>query len=163
LSEILVGRIAGVFGVRGELKCDPTSAGRTLFSPGESLRLQLADGSSQNVRLVSVREHKNRLLIRLPGIESADEAQRCAGATFYAQRGRIVLGPGEYLDRDLAGCVLYDVSGKRLGTVTGVDHYPSSDMLVVEGKLVPMVSQFIASIDVGAKRIVVELPEGLLD
>ena len=162
-DEIPVGRIAGVFGVRGELKCDPTSSGRTLFSPGQTLRAELSDGSSQALRLGSVREHKHRLLIHLPGVENADEAQRFVGATFYASRERIVLEPGEYLDRDLAGCSLYDSSGKQLGTVTRVDHYPGSDMLVVGNKLVPMISQFIKSIDIGAKRIVVEVPPGLLD
>ena len=162
-DELPVGRIAGVFGVHGELKCDPTSAGRTLFSRGALLRLELAGGSSQTVQLTSVREHKNRLLIHLPGVENADEAQPYVGATFYANRERIVLEPGEYLDCDLIGCSLYDESGKHLGTVTRVDHYPSSDMLVVGNNLVPMISQFIKSIDVGAKRIVVEVPPGLLD
>jgi ribosomal 30S subunit maturation factor RimM len=50
-----------------------------------------------------------------------------------------------------------------LGLVTAVEHYPSSDMLVVNGKLVPMVGEFIKSIDTGAKRITVSLPAGLLD
>lgn len=162
-NELPVGRIAGVFGIRGELKCDPTSAGRTLFSARAQLRAVLGDGSSQEVRLASVREHKGRLLIRLPGIETANDAQRYAGATLYADRGRIELQPGEYLDADLVGCELFDPSGKNLGAVTRIEHYPSSDMLVVRGQLVPMVGAFIKSIDVAAKRITVDLPTGLLD
>ncbi|MBV8489893.1 MAG: hypothetical protein JO199_05120 [Candidatus Eremiobacteraeota bacterium] len=37
-NEIEVGRIAGAFGVRGELKCDPSNAGRTLFAAGATLQ-----------------------------------------------------------------------------------------------------------------------------
>ncbi len=162
-DELPVGRIAGIFGVRGELKCDPTSAGRTLFSAGETLRMQLPDGTSRNVEISAVREHKNRLLIRLPGVDTADAAEGYAGAMFYANRDRIVLEPGEYLDRDLTGCRVYDHAAKLLGTVTAVEHYPSSDMLVVNGKLVPLIGEFIKSVDVASKRIIADLPLGLLD
>ena len=163
INELPVGRIAGVFGIRGELKCDPTSAGRMLFLPRAQFRLGFPDGSFRDVQLAGVREHKGRLLIRLPGIESANDAQPYVGATFYADRNRIELEPGEYLDDDLVGCMLYDERDNMLGLVTGVEHYPSSDMLVVNGKLVPMVAAFIKSIDTAAKRIIADLPAGLLD
>ena len=83
-------------------------------------------------------------------------------ATLYAARERIELEAGEFLDRDLAGCVLVDPEGATLGTVQRVEHYPGSDMLIVGGHMVPMVAAFIRSIDVENKRIVAELPEGLL-
>jgi len=162
-DQMPVGRIAGIFGLQGELKCDPSSAGRTLFSAGSRLRIELGDGSSKDVDLAAVREHKNRLLIRLKGIDSANDAQPYIGATFYADRDCITLEPGEYLDRDLEGCELYDAAGKALGKVQRIEHFPGSDMLVVGGKLVPMVGAFIKSIDINAKRIVVDLPLGLLD
>jgi len=162
-NELPVGRIAGIFGIRGELKCDPTSAGRMLFTRRVKLRLALADGTSQDVELAAVREHKGRLLIRLPGVESANDAERYVNSTFYADRERIELETGEYLDVDLVGCTLVDPTGKTLGTVSRIEHYPSSDMLVVNGKLVPMVAEFIKSIDIQSKRIDVDLPPGLID
>lgn len=162
-NELPVGRIAGVFGIRGELKCDPTSAGRSLFTQGARFRLLFADGTSQDAELGAVREHKGRLLIRLHGIESANDAQRYAGAMLYADRSRIELERGEYLDVDLVGCTLVDPQGTVYGKVTRVEHYPSSDMLIVRGKMVPMVGAFIKSIDITAKRIEAELPAGLLD
>ncbi len=162
-NELPVGRIAGIFGVQGELKCDPTSAGRTLFSRGARFRVQLPNGVSRDMTIAAIREHKDRFLIRLDGVESANAAEEYAGATFYAEAERIILEAGEYLDRDLIGCELYDEHGKLLGNVTAVDHFPSSDMLIVRGKMVPMIKEFIRSIDIGAKRIEVTLPLGLLD
>jgi 16S rRNA processing protein RimM len=162
-DELPVGRIAGIFGIHGELKCAPTSAGRTLFSPGARFRLLMPQGESREVQLASVREHKGRFLIRLTGVDSANDAQTYAGATFYAARERIELEPGEHLDRDLVGCELHDESGKPLGKVQRVEHYPSSDMLIVKGNMVPMVSAFIKRIDTAGKRIIVDLPAGLLD
>lgn len=162
-NEVTVGRIAGIFGIHGELKCDPSGAGRSLFSEQARFCAQLSDGTFEDITLLSVREHKNRFLIRVEGVTSADEAQRYAGAILFADRARIVLEPGEFLDADLQGCELVDPSGTLLGRVERIEHYPSSDMLVVSGKLVPMVSQFITSIDLDRKRIQADLPPGLLD
>jgi 16S rRNA processing protein RimM len=161
-TDLAVGRIAGLFGLHGELKCDPSSTGRTVFSRGSQLRCE-RDSGSQMVTLASVREHKGRLLIRFEGIDSATAATAYSGSTLYAERERLDVGPGEYLDVDLVGCALETESGAPLGTVERVDHFPASDMLVVGGKMVPMVGAFIRAIDMERKRIVVSLPPGLLD
>ena len=36
-------------------------------------------------------------------------------------------------------------------------------MLIVGGKMIPMVREFIRAVDTARKRIEVDLPEGLLD
>lgn len=161
-EELPVGRIAGVFGVRGELKCDPTNAGRMLFSAGEMLRAALPDGDTQNLTLESVREHQGRLLVRFEHFDSLEEAETLKGATLYATRDRITLQPGEFLDADLTGCEVYD-RGHQIGAVERVEHYPASDMLVVRGRMIPLIDEFVKTIDVAKKRIDAELPEGLLD
>lgn len=157
-----VGRIAGLFGVRGELKCDPTNAGRDLFRPGELLTAILQAGESQAVRVKSAREHQRRLLVFFEGIDSPEKAQPLIGAELHVESSRIVLQPNEYLDRDLIGCVLYD-RGHAIGAVERVDHYPNSDMLIVNGKLVPLIDEFVKNVDLKSKRIDVALPAGLLD
>lgn len=160
-EELPVGRIAGLFGVHGELKCDPTRAGRALFSPGQTFRAQLASGQSEDIQVTSVREHKGRLLLRLAQAATADEAARFTGASLYADRARISLERNEFFDADLAGCSLYD-GGGLLGVVERVEHYPASDMLVVRGQFVPLIEEFVKAIDLENKRIEVELPAGLL-
>lgn len=162
-EPVPVGRIAGLFGIRGELKCDPTQSGRSLFKPDARFDAALADGGLEHLCLTSVREHQSRLLVRFEGVDTADQAQRYVGSTLLAARERIELEAGEYLDRDLVGCELVDATGKRLGLVEAVEHYPSSDMLVVGGKFVPMIGAFIKSIDLAERRIVADLPAGLLD
>jgi 16S rRNA processing protein RimM len=158
-SDIPIGRIAGLFGVRGELKCDPTSAGRALFAAGA--RLQCND---EVVTIESVREHKGRLLIVLEEAHDATAAERFIGATFVAPREALDVEPDEYLDVDLVGCAVVDTNGKPYGSVERVEHYPASDMLVVKGSFLPMVAAFIKSIDIRKKEIVVhDLPQGLLD
>jgi 16S rRNA processing protein RimM len=165
-----VARIAGPFGVRGELKCDPTDAGRTLILAGSSFRCVPggttagAPTRESTIELSAVRPHKGRLLVRIDGVDDADAAERYRDAMLYAPRDQIELEPEEYLDADLTGCEVVDAdSGHRYGVVDSVAHYPSNDMLIVGSVMVPMVAEFIRSIDVAARRIVISPPAGLFE
>lgn len=120
-------------------------------------------GDSRVVRLRTVRAHKGRLLVTFDGVDDADAAQRFAGAVLYAPRERIPLLQGEYFDEDLVGCTVLDAGGHTYGCVERVEHYPASDMLVVGGRLVPMVDAIVRGIDTQARRILVDPPAGLLD
>jgi 16S rRNA processing protein RimM len=165
MPDLPVGRLVGLFGIRGELKCDPSGAGRTLFLRGAAFDYAMEDGSRRDVRIKSVRDHKGRYVVTLEGVETADAAQAYVGGTFYAPRERVEreLEAGEHLDIDLIGCTLFSPDGVALGKVEDVRHYPSSDMLIVDGKMVPMVKAFVLGIDTADKRIDVDLPPGLLD
>jgi 16S rRNA processing protein RimM len=121
------------------------------------------NGVSRIVRLRSVRAHKGRLLVTFDGIDDADAAQQYAGAVLYAPRERVPLGEGEFFDEDLVGCSVFGAGGEAYGDVERVEHYPSSDMLVVRGRLVPMVAAIVRSVDTAARRIVIDPPAGLLD
>lgn len=110
----------------------------------------------------TVRAHKGRLLITFDGVDSA-AAERLVGAVLYAPRERIPLADGEFFDEDLVGCAVVDTAGETYGQVERVEHYPASDMLVVRGHLVPMVAAIVHSIDVTARRIVIDPPGGLFD
>jgi 16S rRNA processing protein RimM len=161
-SDRYAGRIVGIFGLRGELKCDPTSAGRTVFIAGATLRCERS-GENAMVTVESVREHQGRPLIRLCGVDDATAAEQFTGAKFYAPREAFVLEEGEYLDEDIIGCALLDAAGERLGMVSALEHYPGQDMLVCGEGRIPMVRAFIKNIDLKRKEIVVDLPLGLLD
>ena len=161
-ADLPIGRIAGVFGLRGELKCDPTTSGRTVFSAGAALQCTI-DGHSQNLKLASVREHKGRLLVRFVGVDDVTSAQALIGATFFAPRERLDVASDEYLDVELVGCEVFGPDDKRYGAVERVEHYPLNDMLIVDGRMLPMVKAFIREIDIAARRIVVDVPPGLLD
>ncbi|MBV9233656.1 MAG: 16S rRNA processing protein RimM [Candidatus Eremiobacteraeota bacterium] len=161
-DEVVVGRIAGVFGLRGELKCDPTSAGRILFVAGAELRCA-ASGETWQIVLSAVRPHRGRLLISIDDVDDASTAQRYVGAVVTAPRASIALGPGEYLDDDLIGCNVRGLDGTEYGAVERVEHYPASDMLVVAGRMVPMVAAIVVDIALERRTIAIDPPTGLLD
>ncbi|BDE06649.1 ribosome maturation factor RimM [Vulcanimicrobium alpinum] len=162
--------MAGVFGLRGELKLDPSRIGDDALAVGLTLRATLRDGTTRELRIASLRPHKGRPLVRFDGIDDATAAQPLVGATLAIPRSAVVLKRDEYLDDDLRGCALVDASGAILGDVTAVEHYPAQDVLIVRvagasprTAMVPLVRTFVQQIDVTAKRIAVDLPRGLLD
>jgi 16S rRNA processing protein RimM len=159
------GRIAGVFGVRGELKLDASRIGGDAMRPGIAVTAQLSDGTQRSMTVSDVRRHQDRPLIRFTGVEDATAAALFVGAQLTIARADAPLAAGEYFDEDLIGCRILDESQTERGVVTGVLHYPVQDMLVI-GKsttLLPLVQAFIANVDVAAKTISVTVPPGLLD
>lgn len=161
-DDLVVGRIAGLFGIRGELKCDPTSAGRICFVTGKSLRCSRGETVTE-IRLASVRPHKGRLLITIDGADDAETARAYVGATLLAPRDELAIADGEFLDADLVGCSVIGVDGTAYGTVERVEHFPASDMLVVGGHFVPMVAAIVTEIDLEGRRVLVDPPAGLFD
>jgi 16S rRNA processing protein RimM len=115
------------------------------------------------IRITSVRPHKGRLLIRIAGVNDAAAAAPYAGAQLMAPRAGLPVQDGEYFDEDLVGCTVYGTNDKAYGSVVRVEHFPSSDMLVVDGRMVPMVAAIVKQIDVERRRIVIDPPEGLLE
>ena len=161
-DRIALARLAGAFGVHGEIKCDPSNAGRTLFVVGAHFVLK-QESETREVVVAGVREHKGRLLLRIEGIDTMEGAQALNGAELFVERERIELGPDEYLDEDLVGLELRGVDGCSYGSIERVEHWPSSDMLVVAGRMVPMVRAIVREIDLRAGTVIVGPPLGLLD
>jgi 16S rRNA processing protein RimM len=162
-----VGRFAGLFGLYGELKLDPTTSGEPLFEAYATFHAVLASGAERRLVIESARPHKGRLLVRLQGVSGATQAEIYVGAQLFAERERVteVLDADEILDADLVGCDLMSPDGRKLGTVSSVEHYPQSAMLIVApGKrYVPFLKVFLREVNIAEKRIVMDLPDGLLE
>jgi 16S rRNA processing protein RimM len=164
-ETVNAGRIAGVFGVRGELKLDASRVGDDAMRAGIVATLTLADGTRRELTVSAARRHQERPLIRFAGIDDATAAEALTGAGITIARSDAPLGAGEYFDDDLIGCRLIDEKNVARGVVSAVLHYPIQDMLVVgtSKTLLPMVGAFIAGVDVERKEIRITVPPGLLD
>jgi 16S rRNA processing protein RimM len=163
--RVVIGRLSGVFGVRGEFKFRPTPLGAEAFEAGRTYDIVRGD-DVRTLRCRSVRRHHEKLLVAFDGIDTPEQARPIAGCDVRADVAELELGPDEYLDADLVGLRLIDANGGDLGrVVVGVAHYPAQDCLIVDpGRaLVPMVKAFLTRIDLETRTISTTLPEGLLD
>ena len=101
--------------------------------------------------------------MRVEGVDDADAAERlrrrdALRASRQARRRRRRISRRRSHRLPVVG-----VDGTDYGNVDAVEHYPASDMLVVNNRMVPMVHAIVRNIDIAAKRIIVDPPAGLLD
>lgn len=160
----LLGRIMGVFGIRGEVRFRNATDEALGLAPQTTVIVEHASQAS-TLTWLGYRRHHDRLLAHFAEFDAPEAAQPYVGADVYVTGEAPALGESEYLDADLIGLVLVDPLGARVGRVVAVEHYPAQDCLVVGERrsLVPLVSAFVRGIDVAGGTISVDLPPGLLD
>ena len=173
-ERVVLAEIHRPRGIRGEL------VARSLTDVPGRLRelkaawVQLADGSDLEVTLKEAWEHKGDWVFKLAGVDTANDAERFRGADLWVPRSeRAPLPDGEYFESDLMGCRVVDAaSGQVIGAVSGWQHYGGPSLMEVkridEGKvgrelLVPFVPAIYRKVDLEARTIEVDLPEGLLE
>jgi 16S rRNA processing protein RimM len=97
-----------------------------------------------------------------------DAAERMAGLELRIPAEQLATLPaGTFYHHDLVGCRVETGSGAAVGVVAGVEGTLAGSRLVVAGAsgeiLIPLTVGICTTIDVNAKRIVIDPPEGLLD
>jgi len=155
------------WGVRGELTAFSLSDRPERFENLERVYLFGAGGGDPGIfEVESVRNHSGALLFKFQGIDSISDAEPWRNAEVRLPRSeRIELEPGEVFLSDLVGCqVVEHGTGQPLGFVTGwQEGGPSGVLQVGPDLLVPFVKSICVAIDTAARRIEVDLPEGLRD
>lgn len=132
------------------------------FDPGS--RLLHSDGRTLTVE--NARPHRDRFLVKFEGIETREDAERIRGTLFVPATEVRKLDEDEFWEHDLVGCEVLDVGGRSLGTVTAIVPGPAQDLLEIATSrgtgLIPFVREIVRETDVGARRVVIDPPEGLL-
>jgi len=166
---IAVGRLIRVRGNRGEFVGEIYSS---LPGRAEKLKDVMLDAGSRRLaaRIEQVWHHDGRSVFKFSGIDSISDAEPWAGADVLAPESEQVKpGEGEYSHADLIGCRLVREAGAdEIGMVMGVEDYGGPSLLKVQAAdgreiLVPFVRSICREIDVTAKIIRVDLPDGLLE
>jgi len=157
VTVALLGRARGI---RGEV----TAISFSKPERYQSLRevFLFPEGSRREVE--SAWFHDNRLILKFRGVDTMSDAERLTGCEVRVPRSeRIPLEPGEYFESDLIGCeVVERDGGASLGRVTALQDAGGSGVLEVEGGLlIPFARAICVAIEPEARRIVVDLPEGL--
>ena len=108
--------------------------------------------------------HGDHLIFKFQGVDTISDAEKLAGAEVsipFEQRAQ--LPDDEIYQSDLIGCEVFDVTGRSLGVVTDFEETGGPPLLHVGDLLIPFAKSICTTIDVANRKIVVDLPEGLLD
>ncbi|MFM2270823.1 MAG: hypothetical protein RIS01_852 [Actinomycetota bacterium] len=162
--QLVVGRIGRAHGVLGEATIEvQTDDPDIRFQVGNKLTLD--NGRQLTIR--SSRWHNQILLLAFDGVADRNQIEELRDQLISSDVDLGSLAPGEYHFQQLIGCEVFQQNGELIGKVDEIVKLPGQDLLSVSRSgaqvLIPMVKQIIIEIDVLAKKIVVNPPEGLLD
>jgi 16S rRNA processing protein RimM len=162
--QLVVGRVGRPHGIRGELTVQVHTDDPDLrFAPGSVLATEPAERGPLTIR--SSRWHSGRLLVTFDGCADRSSAEELRGTVLVVDSDDAgPAGPEEFWDHDLVGLSVVTVGGEPVGEVTDVLHH-GQDLLVVGPRqiLVPFVAAIVPEVDVGAGRVLIDPPPGLLD
>ncbi|WP_433296979.1 ribosome maturation factor RimM [Actinoplanes sp. CA-030573] len=118
----------------------------------------------------SVRWHQGRGIVQFEGVHDRNIAEALRGVLLQVESSSLKppSDPDEFHDHQLVGLRVVTTDGSDLGAVARIDHAPASDLIVLDKSgggqaLIPFVTALVPTVDVTGGKIVVDLPEGLLD
>ena len=175
-----IARLGRVRGLRGELfvKGDQTPE---WYAALPEVRIRLAGGGwfgaeaggqPPGLKIAEARLYSGKLAFRFSGIASATEAEPLvSGRVYVSPELRPAAPEGEIWLSELLGCLVEDArNGQCLGRVTGWQDYggPFVTLEVTrdaggEPALVPFVKAICVEVDLKARKIRIDPPDGLLE
>ena len=157
---VILGRVSGVFGVKGWLKVQSYTEPRdnvvgfgawTLRMNGVDRAFEVEDGHS----------HAGSVVAKLHGIDDCDRARDLVGADIVVVREQLpATAPGELYWTDLEGLEVRTTTGIVLGKVDHLLATGANDVLVLDSTpelLIPfVVDAVVKEVDLAAGLIVVD-------
>jgi len=161
LRRILLGRIAGAHGIRGEVLI------RAFTTRPEDIGAYgpLSDGGARSFTIESARVTAKGVVARLQGVADRNAAEALKGTDLYVDRDRLpAAGAAEFYHNDLIGLAAVDLEGRPVGEIVGVHNYGAGDLLELrlagstKTELIAFTEAFVPEVDLAGGRVVVLLP-----
>ncbi len=149
---VLVGRISGLFGVKGWVKVFSYTTPREAILKYRSIRLKLAsDQTWREFKFAEGQVHGRGVVARLNDVDDRNAAQLLIGAELSVTRLQLPkLKRGEYYWADLEGLKVINLLGEELGAVIHLFETGANDVMVVQAereRLIPYIAQVIREVD----------------
>ncbi len=111
---------------------------------------------------------KGNALGKFEGLESDNDVDRVKNMSLYLPKEMLPnLEENEYYLHDIVDCILFDETNGEIGKITEVNTQTTQTLLFVEYNqdeiTVPFVDDFIVEVNTANKKVVLDLPPGLID
>ena len=150
-----MGRVAGSYGVRGWIKVAPGGGAAEALAGAGTWWI-----GGQAYKVAEAKVHGATVVAKLAGIGSREQALTLKGSKVLLERAALPEpGEGRYYLADLVGLEVVNEQGEALGVVKRLFTNGAQDVMEVAGgktRLLPWVPSIVKSVDLPARRIVVE-------
>ena len=163
-----VGKIVGCFGIDGYLKLQPSTHSIERLGSLTDVFIGPSAAAAAPRRIDEVVEKNRSIMLKVHAVESRTAAESLVGSFVFVSEEDLSVPPeGSCFVHDIIGSEVVTQRGIVVGVVADVYKLPGHDIWVVQqGEkefLLPVVKEFIASVDMLSKRIIVRPIEGLFD
>ncbi len=162
-GRILLGRIAGAHGIRGEVLV------RSYADAPEGIGAYgplAAPSLGRSIALRVIRVTAKGVIARVAGVTDRNGAEALSGTDLYVDRAQLpAAGEDEFYHADLIGLAAVAPDGTAIGRVVGIHNFGAGELIEVElaasrrTEHIPFTDRFVPEVDVTAGRVVVVLPE----
>jgi 16S rRNA processing protein RimM len=174
---ITIARIAKVQGRVGEVAAELHTDFPERFEQRRTLYAWTADSDQRReLNLEEFWPHKGGMVFKFEGVDTIEEAEKLLGSEIQIPvTERAELEEGTFFVSELLGCLVVEVSQaehnavRDIGTVVDINFGAgTAPLLIVNSEsgqefMIPFVEGFTKKLDVKAKRIEMQLPEGMLE
>ena len=159
-SYVLVGKVCGTHGIKGEIKINSNhELKEQIFIP--NFKLYFGPNKIEE-KIITYRHHKTYEMVTLEGYNNINEVLKYKNQNVYVKREDLTIK--DYLLTDLLDCEIIE-NNIVLGKVLNVIPNGSNILLEVNGSkhfYVPKVNDYIEKIDIASKKIYVKNVGGLM-
>ena len=159
---IQVGRVAGAFGVKGEVRLTAFTAEPLALLDYKDL---LREDGSPGLTLTSGRAAKGGVVARAREVETREQAEALRGLKLYIPRDRLPEPEeDEFYVTDLIGLAVETADGEALGVVKAVQDFGAGDLLEIqppEGAswYLPFTRAAVPEVSIADRRVVAVKPD----
>jgi 16S rRNA processing protein RimM len=116
-------------------------------------------------KIVKARNTHKGWLVGFEGVGSRNDAELLKGKPVEVLRSQLALEEDDILLSDMIGCTVQRPDGSSWGTIAEIETGAFQDLLVIHDgeieRLLPLVDEFVISVDIAAKLVRIDPPEGL--
>ena len=164
-SLVHVGTFGSPIGLKGEIKVTMLTSS---FESFKMLKVYFNEDASEKWNFIKMRTLNKNLLVHPHDCNNKDDAEKFRGKKIFSQSSTLPkTNIDEYYFKDLIGCSIFMLNGKKIGNVVSVEDFGASDLL--ETKInnktfyIPMNKDNLVSVNLDKKEIIVNPIKGIID
>lgn len=162
---VAIGKFGGVRGTNGEIYVVPYSRDPRRIKRLSSLFIKV-DERFTEITIEKTSVYSGKSAVKLEAYDTPENVRSLTNRELFVKQEQLgKLPDGEYYAFQLEGSTVESADGKVIGLLVSVEHFPSSDVYVIENTegnkfRLPAVKEFIRRIDIKNKLIVIDPPDG---
>lgn len=167
LTHFKIGKIVNTQGLKGEVRIYSYTDDINRFDELEKFYI---GKDRENLFIVEkVRYKGNMIIMKIKGIDKIEDAEKLRDKFIYVSRENSrELDEDEFFVADMIGMDVETVDGKYIGKLDEVLQYAANDVYVIKSSdnneyLIPAVMQFVPTIDIKSKKMIINPIKGMLD